>query len=173
MYAAIRQGKARTGVAEELAVRIKEGAIPIISDVPGFKAYYVIYAPDDTVNGDQHLRQLRGSRGVKQTRARVDRAEPWAPAVWASHGSRWPSDRSHIGVTCQPTAVLSVRGRCPELGAYPATRFSRMHLCPMNIATSSASRLRFARSILLPAFTALAAARLVRKMWVSTRSVSK
>jgi hypothetical protein len=49
MYAAIRQGKARTGVAEELAVRIKEGAIPIISDVPGFKAYYVVYAPDDTV----------------------------------------------------------------------------------------------------------------------------
>jgi hypothetical protein len=49
VYAAIRQGKARTGVAEELAVRIKEGAIPIISDVPGFKAYYVVYAPDDTV----------------------------------------------------------------------------------------------------------------------------
>ena len=49
MYAAIRQGKARTGVAEQLAARIKEGAIPIISDVPGFKAYYVIYAPDDTV----------------------------------------------------------------------------------------------------------------------------
>ena len=33
----------------ELARRIKEGAIPIISDVPGFRAYYVIYAPDDTV----------------------------------------------------------------------------------------------------------------------------
>ena len=49
MYAAIRQGKARTGMAEELARRIKEGAIPIISDVPGFQAYYVIYAPDDTV----------------------------------------------------------------------------------------------------------------------------
>jgi len=49
MYAAIRQGKAKSGMAEELAVRVKEGAIPIISDVPGFKAYYVIYAPDDTV----------------------------------------------------------------------------------------------------------------------------
>jgi hypothetical protein len=49
MYAAIRQGKAKTGVAEELARRIKEGAIPIISDVPGFQAYYVVYAPDDTV----------------------------------------------------------------------------------------------------------------------------
>jgi hypothetical protein len=49
MYAAIRQGKARAGVAAELTERIKEGAIPIISEVPGFQAYYVVYAPDDTV----------------------------------------------------------------------------------------------------------------------------
>jgi hypothetical protein len=49
MYAAIRQGKAKAGRAEVLANRIKEGAIPIVSDVPGFRAYYVIYAPDDTV----------------------------------------------------------------------------------------------------------------------------
>src|ERR1700722_4421996 len=49
MYAAIRQGKAKTGKTEELARRIKEGAIPIISDVEGFMAYYVVYAPDDTV----------------------------------------------------------------------------------------------------------------------------
>src|ERR1700756_5466931 len=49
MYAAIRQGKAKTGKSEELARRIKEGAIPIISDVEGFLAYYVVYAPDDTV----------------------------------------------------------------------------------------------------------------------------
>jgi hypothetical protein len=49
VYASIRQGKAKTGMAEELIRRIKEGAIPIISDVEGFKAYYVVYAPDDTV----------------------------------------------------------------------------------------------------------------------------
>ena len=49
MYAAIRQGKVKAGMAEELTRTIKEEAIPIISDVPGFKAYYVIYAPDDTV----------------------------------------------------------------------------------------------------------------------------
>jgi hypothetical protein len=49
MYAGIRQAKARTGMVEELTRRIKEGVIPIISDVPGFKAYYVVYAPDDTV----------------------------------------------------------------------------------------------------------------------------
>ena len=49
MYAAIRQGKAKAGKAEELTRAIKEGAIPVISAVPGFRAYYVIYAPDDTV----------------------------------------------------------------------------------------------------------------------------
>ena len=48
MYAAIRQGKAKPGMAEELTRRIKEGAIPIISDVEGFRAYYVVYAGDDT-----------------------------------------------------------------------------------------------------------------------------
>ena len=44
MYAGIRQAKAKSGMAEELTRRIKEGAIPI-----GFKAYYVVYAADDTV----------------------------------------------------------------------------------------------------------------------------
>src|SRR5262249_3657628 len=47
--AAIRQAKAKTGTAEVLASRIKEGAIPIISDVEGFRAYYVVYGSDDTV----------------------------------------------------------------------------------------------------------------------------
>ncbi len=49
MYASIRQGKAKPGLVEELTRRIKEGAIPIISDVEGFRAYYVVYAGDDTV----------------------------------------------------------------------------------------------------------------------------
>jgi hypothetical protein len=49
MYAAIRQGKARAGMAEELALRIKEGVIPLVSDVPGFMGYYVVYASDDTL----------------------------------------------------------------------------------------------------------------------------
>jgi hypothetical protein len=49
MYAAIRQAKAKAGSAEELARRIKEGAIPIISNVEGFMAYYVVYAGDHIV----------------------------------------------------------------------------------------------------------------------------
>jgi hypothetical protein len=61
MYAAIRQGKARSGVAEELARRIKEGAIPIISDVEGFMAYYVVYAPDDTVTAISIFNNFAGA----------------------------------------------------------------------------------------------------------------
>lgn len=66
MYAAIRQGKAKPGVAEELARRVKEGAIPIISDVTGFRAYYVVYAPDDTVTAigifDDHAGATESNR---------------------------------------------------------------------------------------------------------------
>jgi heme-degrading monooxygenase HmoA len=48
MYAAMRQFRAKPGKADELAREIK-GAVPIISGVPGFMGYYVVYAPDDTV----------------------------------------------------------------------------------------------------------------------------
>ncbi|HTC96360.1 MAG TPA: antibiotic biosynthesis monooxygenase [Bradyrhizobium sp.] len=61
MYAAIRQAKAKTGTAEELARRIKEGAIPIISDVEGFKAYYVVYAGDDTVTAISLFNNFAGA----------------------------------------------------------------------------------------------------------------
>ena len=61
MYAAIRQAKAKTGTAEELARRIKEGAIPIISDVDGFMAYYVVYAPDDTVTAISLFNNFAGA----------------------------------------------------------------------------------------------------------------
>ena len=43
MYASIRQGKAKAGMAEELTRRIKEGAIPIVCDVEGFMAYYALW----------------------------------------------------------------------------------------------------------------------------------
>jgi hypothetical protein len=61
MYAAIRQAKAKTGTSEELARRIKEGAIPIISDVEGFMAYYVVYAPDDTVTAISIFNNFAGA----------------------------------------------------------------------------------------------------------------
>jgi hypothetical protein len=61
MYGAVRQAKAKAGKAEELARTIKEGAIPIISDVPGFRAYYVIYASDDTVTAISIFNDFAGA----------------------------------------------------------------------------------------------------------------
>jgi hypothetical protein len=42
-------GQGKVGDGRRASSTNQGGAIPIISDVPGFKAYYVIYAPDDTV----------------------------------------------------------------------------------------------------------------------------
>ena len=67
-------GQSKAGKAEELARRIKEGAIPIISDVPGFQAYYVIYSPE------------------------VGRTEPGASAYWAGHSGRRTGDCSYFGL---------------------------------------------------------------------------
>ena len=61
MYAAIRQGRAKTGMAEELVRAIKEGVIPIISDVEGFMASYVVYAPDDTVTAISIFKDYAGA----------------------------------------------------------------------------------------------------------------
>jgi len=61
MYAAIRQGKAKTGMAEELTRRIKEGAIPIISEVEGFMGYFLVYAPDDTVTAISLFNNFAGA----------------------------------------------------------------------------------------------------------------
>src|ERR1700759_1897735 len=61
MYAAIRQARAKAGTAEELARRIKEAAIPIISAVEGFKAYYVVYAGDDTVTAISLFNNFAGA----------------------------------------------------------------------------------------------------------------
>jgi hypothetical protein len=72
MYAAIRQAKAKTGTVEELTRRIKEGAIPIISDVEGFRAYYVVYAGDDTVTAISLFNNFEGAEEANR------RALAWA-----------------------------------------------------------------------------------------------
>ena len=105
MYAAIRQGKAKTGMAEELTRRIKEGAIPIISDVEGFMAYYVVYAPDDT-DCDQCLQRLCRSGGGKQACACLDRAKSCAPARWPGHRGCRAGDRPYVGVAGRPPRNL-------------------------------------------------------------------
>ncbi len=61
MYAALRQVKAKPGSADELARRIRKGAISIISSVPGFMGYYVVYAPDDTVTAISVFNTVEGA----------------------------------------------------------------------------------------------------------------
>jgi Antibiotic biosynthesis monooxygenase len=60
MYAAVRQMKSKAGQADELARRIK-GAVPIISGVPGFMGYYVVYASDDTVTTISVFNSVEGA----------------------------------------------------------------------------------------------------------------
>ena len=88
VYAAIRQGKAKTGMAEELTRRIKEGAIPIISDVPGFMAYYVVYAPDDTVTAISIFNDYAGAEELNR-RALTWIEENLRPCS-SGQRQRWP-----------------------------------------------------------------------------------
>ena len=88
MYAAIRQGKAKTGMAEELARRIKEGAIPIISDVEGFMAYYAVYAPDDTVTAISIFNDYAGAE--ESNRRMLAWIERSLRPCWLGQPQRWP-----------------------------------------------------------------------------------
>ncbi len=49
MYASIRRYKTSPGVADELAWWVNQGFVPIISNLPGFVAYYAVDAEDDVV----------------------------------------------------------------------------------------------------------------------------
>ena len=126
MYAAIRQGKARAGVAAEVAVRIKEGAIPIISDVPGFQAYYVIYAPDDTVTAISIFDNVEAAEEFEPARARLDRAECRAAARRSRNGSGWAGDRAHLRVADHRLARRARRVREPAFCCLPALRAMRI-----------------------------------------------
>ena len=48
MFAAIRRGKIKPGMADEFAKRVKAGALPVMKKMDGFKAYYLVMGPDDT-----------------------------------------------------------------------------------------------------------------------------
>jgi hypothetical protein len=63
VYASIRQGEAKAGMGEELTRWIKEGAIPIISDAEGFRAYYVVYAADDSITAISVFNDYAGAVG--------------------------------------------------------------------------------------------------------------
>ena len=62
MYTAIRQGKAKSGMAEELAVGTKEGGDPDYQRRTRLQAYYVIFAPDDTVTAISIFEDYAGAQ---------------------------------------------------------------------------------------------------------------
>jgi quinol monooxygenase YgiN len=49
LFAAIRRGKVKPGMAEEFAKRVKAGALPVMQKMDGFKGYYLVAAADDTI----------------------------------------------------------------------------------------------------------------------------
>ncbi len=61
MYASIRQARAKPGKADEIARRVKQGAVSIISNVPGFMGYYVVYSGDDTVTAISLFNDFAGA----------------------------------------------------------------------------------------------------------------
>ena len=49
LFAAIRRGKVKPGMAAEFAKRVETGALPQMKKMDGFKAYYLIAVADDTI----------------------------------------------------------------------------------------------------------------------------
>ena len=49
LFAAIRRGKVKPGMANEFAKRVKAGALPVMQKMDGFKGYYLITGGDDTI----------------------------------------------------------------------------------------------------------------------------
>ena len=45
MFTSIRKYKVRRGSAEELARRVKEGFVPLIRQMQGFRSYYLLDGP--------------------------------------------------------------------------------------------------------------------------------
>jgi len=49
LFAAIRRGKVKPGMAEEFCKRVKAGALPVMQKMDGFRGYYLVAGPDDTI----------------------------------------------------------------------------------------------------------------------------
>jgi antibiotic biosynthesis monooxygenase len=49
MYASIRRAKGKPGATAEITQKVRDGFVPITSQVPGFVAYYLVDLGDDSV----------------------------------------------------------------------------------------------------------------------------
>ena len=61
MYATIRHYKTNPGVATEIAQKVNEGFVPIISQAQGFVAYYALDTGNDTVASISVFQDQAGS----------------------------------------------------------------------------------------------------------------
>ena len=49
LFAAIRRGKVKPGMAAEFAKRVQAGAVPVMQKMDGFRGYYLVAGADDTI----------------------------------------------------------------------------------------------------------------------------
>jgi hypothetical protein len=49
MFAAIRRIRLKPGMVEEYTKRMRAGALPMMKEMDGFKAFYVVVSADDTL----------------------------------------------------------------------------------------------------------------------------
>ena len=49
LFAAVRHGKLKPGMAGEYAKRMETGALPIMKKMDGFKSYHLIVGADETI----------------------------------------------------------------------------------------------------------------------------
>ena len=71
MYASIRKYYIIPGTAEEFMQRVQQGFVPLISQVKGFQAYYVLQVRDDEVIS---VSIFDSQAGAEQS---VERAADW------------------------------------------------------------------------------------------------
>src|SRR5262245_5574089 len=48
-FAAIRRGKLKPGMGDEFVKRVRAGAVPVLTKLSGFKAYYLVRGADDAM----------------------------------------------------------------------------------------------------------------------------
>ncbi len=69
MYASIRRYRTVEGASIELAQRVDQGFLPIISSAPGFIAYYVVDAGNDEVASVSIFQDQAGTEASNRTAA--------------------------------------------------------------------------------------------------------
>ena len=73
MFVAIRYYQPDPGSTDDVASRVKEGLVPLISDTPGFVPYFVL-APSDREDELVSVSVFEDQRGAEESN---EKAEDW------------------------------------------------------------------------------------------------